>query len=344
MTISSTNTTTELPGTGGVPDDSYAFTFRVDSDAHVSVSVRDSSGSVTDLTQGTDYTVSRNADQELNPGGTITTTATWDATHRIVIRRSLPLTQTTDFGNQGGFFHEVHEAAFDYLTMLVQQLQEELERAIQTGESSGVSGLTLPTGSDGYLKLVSDKLTLVSGVTPNTVSVTSYWEAILGKSDSATSLPLLDFSADGISLVQAADFAAMLTLLQAASLGANTFTGKQTLNDHLQVDKTAYFDAEYDNGTVTANFPLDWNNGNKQKITLNGSSLQPTFTNPGGPTSLTLKVVQGSTGGTIDWSTVSVKWSGGTAPTLSTGAGKIDLIFFYFDGTDYYGSALTDFA
>ncbi|MBC8437046.1 hypothetical protein H8D85_01835 [bacterium] len=48
-------------------------------------------------------------------------------------------------------------------------------------------------------------------------------------------------------------------------------------------------------------------------------------------------------GHTITWDN-NVKWAGGTAPTLSTGANAIDILSFYFDGTTYYGVASLDFS
>jgi hypothetical protein len=58
-------------------------------------------------------------------------------------------------------------------------------------------------------------------------------------------------------------------------------------------------------------------------------------------------LVQGTGGGfTATWPTsgVSVKWVGGTAPVLSTAAGAIDIVSFYYNGTNYYGSYGIGFA
>ena len=66
-----------------------------------------------------------------------------------------------------------------------------------------------------------------------------------------------------------------------------------------------------------------------------------TFSNPaasGSVSSFTLKVTQDSTARTITWP-ASVAWAGGTAPTLSTASGAVDVFaFFTHDGgTTYYG-------
>lgn len=99
------------------------------------------------------------------------------------------------------------------------------------------------------------------------------------------------------------------------------------------------FPAEFDNGNETGTFALDWNNGQKQRATLTGNITTLNITAPsvGGAGNFMLKLIQDGTGGrTVTWP-ASVRWSGGTAPTLSTGAGAIDLIGFYWDGTNYYG-------
>lgn len=66
-----------------------------------------------------------------------------------------------------------------------------------------------------------------------------------------------------------------------------------------------------------------------------------TFSNPaasGKVSAFTLKVIQDSSARTITWPT-SVDWAGGTAPTLSTGSGAVDVFVFatYDGGTIYYG-------
>ena len=51
-----------------------------------------------------------------------------------------------------------------------------------------------------------------------------------------------------------------------------------------------------------------------------------------------LKIVQGGAGSyTITWP-ATVKWSGGTAPTLTTTVGKTDVITLFHDGTNFFGT------
>lgn len=82
---------------------------------------------------------------------------------------------------------------------------------------------------------------------------------------------------------------------------------------------------------------IDFTNGSSQKITMTGNCTL-TITNPQAGGSYVLRLVQDATGSrTMTWP-AAVKWSGGTAPTLTITAAKIDIINLYYDGTNYYGS------
>jgi len=106
---------------------------------------------------------------------------------------------------------------------------------------------------------------------------------------------------------------------------------------------TAVFLAEFNNGNSGVADTIDWNAGQKQKSTLTGAPpCVLTFTAPAGPCNVILKLIQGGSGSqTVTWP-ATVKWPGGTAPTLSTAAGAIDLISLYYDGTNYYSGAMLD--
>ena len=109
--------------------------------------------------------------------------------------------------------------------------------------------------------------------------------------------------------------------------------------------RTANFAAEFDNGTWSGapGKTVDWNSGQKPTAVL-GIDPTLTFTAPAGVGNFLLRVVQDGTGGrTVTWP-ASVKWPGGTAPTLSSGANAEDIITFYYNGTDYYGVASLNFS
>lgn len=120
-------------------------------------------------------------------------------------------------------------------------------------------------------------------------------------------------------------------------------TGQVVLNGNLSVAKHAYFPSEIDNGNSGSSDTIDWTAGNKQKSTLTGNCTY-TFTEPSGACNLILKLIQDGTGGrTVTWPG-DVYWPDGTAPTLSTGAGEIDIVSFYYDGSDFYGNISLNFS
>lgn len=107
--------------------------------------------------------------------------------------------------------------------------------------------------------------------------------------------------------------------------------------------KTAGFNEEVDNGNSGTADTIDWRAGNKQKSTLTGN-VTYTFTAPTSisAASLILRLIQDGTGSRTATFPASVHWSGGTAPTLSTAAGAVDIIAFYWDGTNFHGSFILD--
>lgn len=119
----------------------------------------------------------------------------------------------------------------------------------------------------------------------------------------------------------------------------------QTLKVQTLTVQTLVFAAEVDNGDSGAAATIDWTAGNKQAITLTGTpNAVLAFDSPPGVGNFLLRLIQGAGGShTVSWP-ATVKWVGGSTPTLSTGAGDVDIASFYFDGTTYYGVASLDFS
>lgn len=106
--------------------------------------VLDSTGVATLKTITTDYTVSGGAGST----GTVTMLTAPASGHTLVIVRSLPLTQADDFVQNDASDAEVVEDALDRQTMIAQQLQAQIDRAVKVADSdiTGVS-LTLPNAA-----------------------------------------------------------------------------------------------------------------------------------------------------------------------------------------------------
>lgn len=117
----------------------FPFAFNVFTTADVRVVLTDASTAESDLALGTNYTVALNADQDANPGGTVTTTATYATGYKITLTSQVPNLQPVTLTNQGGFYPKVINAALDRLTIMAQQLAEQVSRAVKAPISSSVA-------------------------------------------------------------------------------------------------------------------------------------------------------------------------------------------------------------
>ncbi|CAB1223419.1 hypothetical protein SFB10_3555 [Serratia liquefaciens] len=116
MTVSTEISREEYTGNGVTTD--FDYRFRVFSADELVVSVSDTTENISTLVLNTDYTVTGAGSRA---GGKVKLVNPLANAWRISIERDLPVTQETDIRNQGNFFPEVHEDAFDKLTMLIQQ-------------------------------------------------------------------------------------------------------------------------------------------------------------------------------------------------------------------------------
>ena len=130
MTVSSVVRSVTFTGNGSASV--FAFPFKVFQPADLLVTRQDMvSGITTTLSLTTDYSVQLNANQDVSPGGSITLAAGPLATGlSLTITSDIPATQPTEYLNQGGFYPEVLTASLDRLTILIQQLQDEVAGAL----------------------------------------------------------------------------------------------------------------------------------------------------------------------------------------------------------------------
>lgn len=137
MTVSST-VRRAGPFVGNDSASAFPFAFKVFSAADVYVvRLNTTTGVEQVLALTADYTVSVNADQHANPGGTVTLTGGALATgYALTITSNILPLQQTDLTNQGGFYPSVINNALDKLTVLIQQALERLDRALSVPLSS----------------------------------------------------------------------------------------------------------------------------------------------------------------------------------------------------------------
>lgn len=172
MTVS--GSTNKVIHNGNGTTTSWPFSFKVFDPAHLVVTCTDALGVDTTLSSGA-YTVSLNADQDNDEGGTVGYSPALAAGSKLTILRGVPYTQDTDIKNQGGFFPEVLERSLDLLVMQVQQVREQMARALKLSPSQAAIGELEATDANRANTFLgfgpSGLLSLFTGVASQAVSL-----------------------------------------------------------------------------------------------------------------------------------------------------------------------------
>ena len=117
-------------------------------------------------------------------------------------------------------------------------------------------------------------------------------------------------------------------------------TDTQTLSAKTLTNPTVtnYVETPYSANSSTA-ITLDLTNGTVQIITLTGNATITMPTATSGKSFVMMLKQDGTGSRTVTWSTV--KWAGGTAPTITSTASRLDLLSFFADGTNWYGAVIS---
>jgi hypothetical protein len=115
------------------------------------------------------------------------------------------------------------------------------------------------------------------------------------------------------------------------------------VNDYLE-DISFLLDGTYQEIIATgATTNIDFREQRNTDLTLNAST-ELVFSNPRAGRPLVFQIFQGGSY-TITWP-ANIKWRGGTAPTITTGAGAIDVVCLLYNSTRniYTGEFAQDFS
>lgn len=116
--------------------------------------------------------------------------------------------------------------------------------------------------------------------------------------------------------------------------GITGFTYNGTTVTFTNPTVTNYTETAYTANSSTA-ITLALTNGTVQIITLTGNATITMPTAAAGKSFILFLKQDGTGSRTVTWSTV--KWPGGTAPTITSTASKQDIYSFFSDGTNWYG-------
>jgi len=145
MTI--TNTTNKIREAGNGVKVTFSFPFKIFNASDLEVyKVTNADDTETLQTITTDYTVSINPTTE---GGTVTYVSAPLGTEDSLIVRSIPQTQTSDLPVENNMPEETIENALDKAVMMIQELQEEINRSFKVSVGNTSVGLTVPTPVEG---------------------------------------------------------------------------------------------------------------------------------------------------------------------------------------------------
>ena len=142
MTVAST--TNQIVYTGDDATSVFAYTFKIFADTDLVVTEKLIADPFTEtvLTITTDYTVSGVG---VSTGGNVTLVAgALAATKKLIIQRVLPLTQGFDLAENDNAPSSGYEDAYDKLTMMIQTLDETLQRAIRIDPTQTGIDVQLP--------------------------------------------------------------------------------------------------------------------------------------------------------------------------------------------------------
>jgi len=148
MTVAST-TTPLIQYSGNGVTTAFSTSFVFSSSADLVVVLTSAAGVDTTKTITTHYTVTGGN----GSSGTVTMITPPASGETLTIYRQTALTQLTDYVENDAFPAETHEAALDKLTLITQELQEDIGRAVQLSATSGLSSVAFPSpGAGEFIK------------------------------------------------------------------------------------------------------------------------------------------------------------------------------------------------
>jgi hypothetical protein len=209
----------------------------------------------------------------------------------------------------------------------------------QANTSGGAFTLTLPASPSANDEIII--LDTAGSFGTNNLTVGRNGNTIQGNASDL----ICDIDGAGIRLHYTGSDWRVFAIVGTVNGNAVTVSATQTLTNKTLTNPTVnnYTEGTVAIGTVSSAHTFDLTSGTFQTATLTASTAC-TFTMPTAATgkSFVLKLSQPALTGNGTATFTSVKFPGGTAPTITAAAGSIDIISFVSDGTNWYGNAIQD--
>ena len=159
-------------------------------------------------------------------------------------------------------------------------------------------------------------------------------------------MPDIEVSAAVGTFMASANAADMRTALALGTVSTLAAPAGSTLLMSLDTQQEFTRQKNFNSQALTDAASIAWNLDTQQaaSVTLAGNRTLANPTNMRDGGTYLLRVTQDGTGGRTLAFGSAYKWPGGSAPTLSTAPGAVDLITFASDGVSMLGSISQDFS
>ncbi len=207
---------------------SFSFAFKLFAKSELRVVHADSAGTETDLVLDSDYSATLNADQDNNPGGSITYprtgTSYLPAGETLTLTSNVDNTQTTQLPNGSAWNAKTVERMIDKCVILIKQMVRDVGRALRQPISDTTAMNDLPTAAARRAKFLyftdtADAQPTAAQIESGTV-VTAAWANVVGQATLALGRAAMGFSSFFDTLIVAASAPAMRLLLGISAIAA----------------------------------------------------------------------------------------------------------------------------
>ena len=176
MTISSTTTKNSYSGNGSTT--TFAYGFYIPASTDIQVIVRAATGTETVKAEGTGSTNYAITNVGNANGGNIVFVTAPVSGETVVLRRNTAKTQATDYVANDPFPAETHEDALDKLTIIGQDLQEQIDRSLKISRTNTMTSTEFTVGSsDRASKILAFDSSGELSVTQELGTVKGNWAA-----------------------------------------------------------------------------------------------------------------------------------------------------------------------